>query len=356
MTGQTYEIQYVDPNHVRDDLIRVWCNNFPVHEQGPAKFDWTYRKAVEPSDGVFVLGVHEAVDRARIVGSAGLVGRSFFADEHPLRAALLADIAVDRPHRTLLPAMSLVRSARRTALDNFDFAYGYPNKAAAGVFLRCGYRKLGALTRYALVLHYEKYVRRFLNTPVLCQAASTALDIGQLGLRAPRSLRALRRYRLEWPKPLDARFDRLWEGARPFYSLLAKRDVAFLRWRFVEHPEHRVRIVALTTRNRAREIRAYAALDRNEDTVCIRDLFGYPDSIGPLLDRLIMRYTIQGIASLSMCYLGSDVIVDILRSRGFRPRESERDVVYDTGKSAGRYADIIADVQSWHLTDADKEW
>ena len=138
MTAFQYNVHYVEPNQVRDDLIRVWCSNLPVNGHGPAKFDWTYQRAVDPSDGVFVLAAHNSENDAQIIGTAGLLARQFYTGDRPLRAAILADIAVDRPHRTVQPAIRLVHQVRRTALRDFDFAYSYPNKSTGEVFSRCG--------------------------------------------------------------------------------------------------------------------------------------------------------------------------------------------------------------------------
>lgn len=349
-----YDVRYVNPAEVRADLVRVWRDNLPVDQVADAKFDWIYRKAVEPPAGVFVLAARSSTAQT-IVGTAGLVVRKFFVDDTSLRAGLLADLAVDREHRTAMPALRLVRSARNAAVSEFDLAYGFPNKSARAVFLRCGYHKLGTLTRWARVLRHARYVQRVIPVRSIARLAGAALDAGGFAQLGSRALTALRTHRISWPTEVDDRFDRLWQAARRSYTLIGTRDAAFLRWRFLDQPGHTFRLAALSRRGEPGDLRAYAVVGREGDHAFIRDLFGHPGDLDPLLDLLLVDLARQGAVSASMGFLGSEAITRLLQSRGFKARESERTIVCDVGKARADMAEIIRDVQSWHLTDADED-
>jgi hypothetical protein len=355
MTAFHYDVRYVNPELVRADLVRVWQNNLPVDEGAEAKFAWIYQQAVDPPPGVFVLAVS---DRAgvedRIVGTAGLGVRSFVLDDRQLRAGLLADLAVDREHRTALPALRLVRGARTAVLRDFDLAYGFPNRSAQAVFLRCGYRKLGTLTRWARVLGHAPYVHKVVPVAPFSRLAGAALDVGNLVQLAARSLPARRRSKLEWLHGFDSRFDRLWQDARGSYTLIGQRDAAFLRWRF-DQPGHRFQIASLVDRRDSTRLLAYTVVERVGGACHLRDLFGHPAELGPLLDLLLPSLARRRATSASIGFLGSDAIGELLASRGFRERESERVIVYDVSPAHAGLNEIASDVQSWHLTDADED-
>jgi hypothetical protein len=355
MTAFQYDVKCVDPSAVRADLVRVWTSNLPVEDQAQAKFDWIYRRAVQAPPGVFVLSARTGTEAPRVVGTAGMAVRSLRAGSQSLRAALLVDLAVDRDHRTVMPALRLVRGARAAAQSEFDLAYGFPNRQSRAVFLRCGYRELGRATRWARVLRHARYVHRVVPMIALSSPAGAILDAGNLALLAARLAPALGSQRLYWLEHADARFDRLWEAARGAYRLVGTRDAAFLRWRFLDQPGHAYQIAVLADRRSARELRAYAVVEREGPQAHIRDLFGHPGDLGMLLDLLLLALTRQGLESASFGYLGSDAMTRLLISRGFRRRESDRMVVYDVGTTRADLAALVGGSHSWHLTDADED-
>lgn len=355
-----YSIEHVEPAEIRPDLLRLWWDNLPVtRESAEAKYQWTYHDAPHRPDGVFVLKAQQNGEAARIVGTSGVGCRRFFAQGRELRAGLLGDLAVDRDHRTALPAIRLVRQARQTTLDHFDLAYGYPNHSAEGVFLRCGYHKLGTMSRYAVVLRYAPYVRRVFDVPVLPRVAGAGLDVMRMGLRVPRMLQAARRYHLEWLDDVDERFDVLWQRARDEYPLIGQRDAGFLRWRFLRHPSERFELVALAENKTDRPLGAYAVLHRQGRAAYLRDLFGCFDALGPLLDLLLPALRVKRATSVSIDFLGARRMIDLLLSRSFEYRHSDRAIIVDAGNSLTRNGAsqeaLIKDVERWYLTDADED-
>jgi hypothetical protein len=189
----------------------------------------------------------------------------------------------------------------------------------------------------------------------LSSPAGAILDAGNLALMAARIAPTLGSQRLYWMEHADARFDRLWEAARGAYRLIGTRDAAFLRWRFLEQPGHAYQIAALADRRSARELRAYAVVEREGPLAYIRDLFGHPGDLGVLLDLLMLALTRQGVEAASFGYLGSDAMSRLLVSRGFRRRECDRIIVYDVGAARADLAGLVGSSQNWHLTDADED-
>jgi hypothetical protein len=355
-----YSIEHAEPAQVHTDLLRLWWDNLPVtRESADAKYQWTYLDPPLRPGGVFVLKARRDGEDARIVGTAGLGCRTFFAGGRALRAGLLGDLAVDQDHRTALPAIRLVRQVRQTALEQFDFTYGYPNHAAEGVFLRCGYHKLGIMSRYAAVLRYAPFVRRVIDVPVLPRVAGAGLDVLRMTLRVPRTVQALRHFHLEWLDDVDERFDDLWLRARDEYPLIGQRDMRFLRWRFLRHPTERFEIAALAENRTGRAVHAYAVVQRQGRAAYLRDLFGRFEALGPLLDLLQPALRVKRCTSVSIDYLGARRTVDLLLSRSFEFRHSDRTIIVAPGNSiageASGLAGMLENAEHWYLTDADED-
>jgi hypothetical protein len=355
-----YSIERAEPAEVHGDLLRLWWDNLPVsRESADAKYQWTYLEPPLRPDGVFVLKATRGDEDAHIVGTAGLCCRGLFASGRALRAGLLGDLAVDRDHRTALPAIRLARQVRQRAVEQYDVTYGYPNHAAEGVFLRCGYHRLGTMSRYAAVLRHAPFVRRVLDVPVLPHIAGAGLDALRTIARAPRTVQARRRYRLQWLDDVDARFDHLWLRARDEYPLIGQRDMRFLRWRFLHHPTERFQIAALTDHHADRAVYAYAVVQHHGGSAYLRDLFGRFEALGPLLDLLLPALRDQRCTSVSIGYLGGPRLIDLLLSRKFEYRHSDRAVIVAAGNGvateASGLADMVEDPERWYLTDADED-
>ncbi len=360
MPPPTYQIEPRSPESIHDELMRVWADNLPVEGTVAEKFKWLYRDPAEPPDTVFTLTADGA-----IVGSAGVLTRRFQVAHHSLSAALLADLAVDHDHRSLLPALRLVRAAQKHALHRYGFAYGFPNDSARGVFKRARYRELGAPARYARVLRHAPYVERgagldrvprvvaaAMKNAIIARVVGAVADVGRLSLDATHSVRAVARFRLEWIDAPDERFDKLWHRARHDYTVIAERTASFLRWRYpATNP---CRIAALIDRASG-DLRAYAFLQQVDGVAHVRDLFGHLDDLGALLDLLVPRLYAQHATSVSIRYLGAPRVVSILAAHGFQARETERTVALRVSPTMADAAALIEDPEQWHLTDLDED-
>jgi hypothetical protein len=332
------------------DLLRLWRDNLSVRGDVARKLAWTCKEAPTPPLAELLV---RSGDEA--VGCIGVMRRNFRVAGDNYAAGLIGDLAVDAAHRTLMPALTLVRGARKLALEHGPLTYGFPNPAASPVLQRCGYKTLGSLTRYARVLRHARYVRRRISTPLVVTAASPILDGFRFaGMLAP-AARALPQVKLDWLKATDARFDALWESARSSYDIVAERTAAFLTWRFLRHPEEQCEIAALVDRRGAGELFAYAVVQHDGETARIRDIFGAPDHVGPLLDLLLPTLVLRGAESASIRYFGGAGLTALLQARGFAARESSWRIVYDVAPGGPLTRETVADTTRWYLTDADED-
>jgi hypothetical protein len=371
-----YSVERRPFTEVEADLRRLWDANLTVDGGVERKLSWLYREAPDLPDGVFMLaaepeGGGDTTPRAW-VGTAGVLVRRVQVAERELRAGLLADLAVDRAHRSVGPALMLAREARAWTLGHLDLAYGFPNRHAEGVFKRVGYKVLGKMPRYARVLRHagyaakvteddlakapaplRSYLLRGLQQPAVAALAGLAADAAFLALGAAEGLGAASRLKLESVARPDDRFDRLWAAAHASYLVVAQRTSHFLDWRFP--PGDNLTFLVASTR-RTGEPRAYAVVERDGDAAHIRDLFGHPTDVPALLDMMIPALYAKGAASLSMRYLGAPWLARALSARRFAARTGERTIT--VGTSEALPSDLrtrLEDVASWHLTDADED-
>ena len=364
---RTYRVERARPDDARAHLLGLWDRNLTVDGGVEAKFDWLYRRAPRRPDDVFLLREGDAA-----VGTAGVGLRTMQLGDRDGTAGLLADLAVDKAHRSLGPALQLVREVRTWTLGHHDLAYGFPNKLAEGVFKRVGYHPLGTIGRYARVLRHAGYAARVreldlarvpegarawiykaVELPGFAAVAGAAIDVAQLARRSPAAATASRRLKvISTPGP-EREVDELWSRARGEYDVLGHRTREVLAWRFPP-AEHRTWIGAHA--RATGELRAYAVIDREGEGAHIRDLFGHrPDVLG-LLELLPAVLYRTGAIALSMRYLGARWLREALEERGFSARSNDRLIVVGAGEALPEPArGKLVDVEAWHLTDFDED-
>jgi hypothetical protein len=371
-------VERVRPADARDDLLRLWATNLQLESSAEAKYAWLYQDApINPEDVWLLRATLEGA--VSTVGTAGVGVRRFQVGEGAtdVTAGLLADLAVDKAHRSVGPALGLVRAVKESVLGKGDapgvhaFAYGFPNALAEGVFKRVGYQVLGVIGRYARVLRHAEYAARVrelelsrvppaarellykvAEQPFLAAMAGAAVDMAQLARRSPAAVESARRLRVEHVPMLDgAAVDVLWARARGEHAVVAHRTGAVLAWRFPV--EKRRTWYAAYSRDSRRGLRAYALVERHDDGVAhLKDLFGHRSDMVGLLDLLPGLVYRTGATALSMRYLGAGWLKDALLERGFAERESTRMIAVGATESVKH---AVMQPERWHLTDFDED-
>jgi hypothetical protein len=369
VTAVKYRIERAAPADARDALARIWSANLTLEADAATKYRWLYEEAPDRPSVVFLLVAEGAA--AHAVGTAGVGLRRVVANGVELRAGLAGDLAVDREHRSVMPALTLVREAKAWALAELDLVYGFPNRSAEGVFKRAGYKPLGTIGRYVRVLRHAGYVDRIGDAELarlparLRPAARTALagpagaviargvDVAVLARDLP-ALARTRDLELAWGERADPRLDQLWAAAREDHAVVGARTARFVDWRFFRGASVARQLVLATDKSGAP--RAYAVIEQAGDVAIVRDLFGHRTAIPALLDRLAPALYRRGAASISIRYLGASWLADVLRARRFTLRQQDRMIALAVSNrlDAG-IAARVTDVESWHLTDADED-
>jgi hypothetical protein len=225
-----YTVEAADLTQDLPHLLALWVHNLLGFDAANARAKLQLGYVANPAGAsqVLLLLADDADPKAQ--GAQGLHARRFQLGSQTLTAAALADLVVNAEHRSLGPALMLMRRSVEIAQARYDFTYGLPNERAAAVCARAGLRPLGVVQRYAKPLaSREKLGQRIpdwlaiLLAP-LVDRALTARDGwrgAKLGLR-------LTCRSCSWSDPA---LDDVW-AHRSAGLLLSQRSSALLRWRF----------------------------------------------------------------------------------------------------------------------------
>lgn len=336
-----YSVSETDIQGSGPVLQRLWADNLHAHGSPDAKLRWFYCDGPHGPGRALVLRADGAA-----VGCAGIGVRALVHRGAPLRAALFADLAIDRRHRSGLPALTLLRAIRDEVARDFDLGYGFPNRKAIAIYRRAGFLELGRMNRYVRVLHSRRYLAA--AAPQL-RVAAAAADRGLAALERLHELRA-RRFELDWPARFDTRFDRLWQGVRMGDRLACERSATLLGWRFA-HERHRI---AAVVRRDTGALAAYGVLRPAEHgLVELVDLLGIGErAIDAALALIVPAARRLGFVAIGFRFLGDPRVVCVLRAHGFVRRGEPRAIVVASGRSPALAAQPAA---AWYLTDLDED-
>jgi hypothetical protein len=366
--GIKYDVVASDPELVGPALYRLWCENLTLRTTPEAHFQRLYRDPPEPTSTVFLLRARAPGPvNAEIVGSNGFSIRRFqLGAGLEGRAAVSGDLVVAHAHRSLLPALQMVRAVREHTMNEFALCYGFPNDKAKGVMVRAGFRVLGTMTRYARVLRHATYLpqvaARLQAPPRLAKIVNAAarhqlgrrlaplLDIARLASQLPEIVHARARNRLTVLDEPDARFDELWARARSEYDVIGVRTAAMLRWRYPRG------VLAALVRSSDHALMAYALFELDASrNAHIRDVFGHKSALGPLFDLLLPVLWRHGAVSASIRMLGAPYLAAVVSARGFEPRPDQRTIVVQVGREHETLRARLEDAAAWHMLDLDED-
>lgn len=347
-----YFIRLTDAREAREALLPIWTANLPVRGAPDEKLRWFYCDGPHGPGRAFVI--HPERECSEAIGSAGFGVRALRFRDRTLRAALFADLAVDRAHRSGLPALALVRAVKRHVSESFDLGYGFPNARAAALYKRAGYRQLGEMQRYVRVLRAGAYLEQRLRAPRVAHAAAAIVDRVRAAASRARALRTSRGDELTWHASFDARFDRLWDAGRTLAPIVCERTAAFLNWRFAAQPGHRYHIAALADRATG-ELRAYAVVREVGLIAELADLFGEDArELDALLAHLVPSLYELDFGSISFRCLGAPWIPELLARHGFSRRKETRMIALSLGDRMA-HEPAVVDPAAWFMTDLDED-
>lgn len=317
----SYHIQEADLSAAAAAIQGLWVANLVGHDPRSAAAKLRLGYVENPAGRGCALLLYPEGD-SQPSGVQGLHPRVFHFGARRLSAAGLADYAVNTAHRSLGPALMLMRHGSQLGAERFDLTYGLPNQKAAAVLARAGLKRLGMVRRYAKPLSS----RALLAQRLPAWLAALAAPLVDLALHLRDAWRAATRSpRLDcrdasWQDPA---LDELW-ARRPATLLLSDRSAAMLRWRYGA-PERGDWQVCIA-RDTAGAAMGYVIWRMRDGLAEIGDFFSSdPDRLtAALMLAFTRRARRAGASSISVLFFGREPVARQLLDSGLalRPQQA----------------------------------
>jgi hypothetical protein len=325
-------------NEHREILERLWRENMSdpkIAKVIPARIEWLYEQNPEGPARTW-LGQAPAPE-STIIGCGSLYPRWMDFRGRTYRVGNLVDFAVDKLHRIAGSAVAIQSAIARESLDfGFDLVYVWPNSRSLAVFKRVGYTVLGKTSRWVKPIRVEKKLGEVLKNPIITKVVAKGID-GFLLSNDWRKIilkMSTGSLRTEIVRRADFRFDALWNRV-PSPHFIGVKNALYLNWRYADCPTEAYYFYCLVD-NLSQDLLGYAVFSLKDDIAMIEDLFvdGLAEHLAILLLGLSGEVRKQGARSISLTYIGSDVLLPRLRSLGFYNRGGDRFLMVKLGKNA----------------------
>jgi len=316
------------------------------------KYQWFYE---EPHLGptLTLLLCHKSADH--VVGMVTIGHRRLLVDNLPIDAGLLVDLHVESAHRTLGPALQLLREAISLGLARFSILYGYPNIRAQPLLRRAGFTIVAHAKRFARVIRFSEFLPKTVPR-IIRLTLGGALDLVQwmrFGVSAsagPRPSAVVHEYCDAGLLPVPS-FDSEALQAAPSV-VIGKHTPEFLQWRFGQAALHPCMAATLSSPD-PRYGSCFYILDGSSSMLQIRDttaLIHTTRSAKRFWQALISEARQRGYRSVSFVCTASDPLTAELAKLGFTIRDQHP--VFAMCRST--HASLMQRC-SWLLSDADED-
>jgi hypothetical protein len=355
-----YTVAPADLQKDRQVIIDLWRRNLADTDHLEAKYDWHF---LNNPFGLGQIWILEADGQP--IGTTSLGMRPLKIGDTVTKAGVACDLAVNKVHRFLQPALMLQRAMISSAHAGIRIVYGVPNSGGASVMKYLGYREFCCVHRYAKVLRISHYLQRSGKFGAMVPSFGRMADQGFASLQTIG--RRQKNGQLTHILPcFDERFDELWSRLSSELPALTVRDRRFLKWRYCECPLRQYKTLGLLTEDESR-LRGYLIYYVEDRSAICADVItpGGTEDIDSLVSSWEALAFDEGLASVSVSCSGGALAASLVRhgfsrrssgpvNKSARTRRHEQCKTLFTHELHSGTKPVIAD--GWYYTEGDSPY
>jgi len=311
-----YTVAPADLQKDRQVIIDLWRRNLADTSHLEEKYAWHFLNNPFGPGQIWILKANGLP-----IGTTSLGMRHLKLGGTVTTAGVACDLAVNKDHRFLQPALMLQRALISSAHAGIRIIYGVPNSGGASVMKYLGYREFCCVHRYAKVLRISHYLQRLGNFGAMAPSLGRMADRGFASLQSIG--RGHKNGQVTHVLPcFDERFDELWSRLSSELPALTVRDRRFLKWRYCDCPLRHYKTLGLLAEDESRLLGYVIYYVEDRSAICA-DLIapGGAEDLDSLLSSWEALAFGEGLASVSVSCSGGALAASLVR-HGFSRRSS----------------------------------
>ena len=334
----------------KEALLAFWNNSHEEHLE--ERYEWLYEN--DPAGKAIAFLVKDNAHET-YVGCSAAHPRRFSFLGASLRAVIARDFFVHPGHRVLGPALALMKELASTVEeDEADFIYAYPNKQAAQVMKRVGFRFLGSWTRMAKPMGAKRKCHSWNIPRCLSRLMSTVFRVAFWLYAFETWYRFRDGFTFQEIPAFDQRFDALWQESGSRSRVTGERTLDYCTWRFRKCPTKQYTTFAMFDSG-GTEPKGYVTTCVDGNDIQIED-FVFPK--GRKATRILLAHFLrwarkQSPDSVVVTFLDNEELQELFRQHGFVERPCDRTVWCYFSERMLKTFPGVDDVRNWLLLGSD---
>jgi hypothetical protein len=353
MPSGEVRVRRADPVLDRDKIVSVLRRNMRTVRNVEARHDWLYLH--NPGGKAWVWLAEDSASGEAVGTSSGYPKR-VRVDGKVLDVLDLSDFTVDPTHRTLGPALKLLRATLEPMKGQFAFSYDHPSANMLAVYKRMGGRDVSQRQRWVRLLKVSPQIEKRVKG-MGSLLGGVAGKLGDLALGAKDSLsRPRSRFKIALldgaPGP---EFDRLDEETAHQARARVVRSAAHVAWRFLQHTD--VKHEILCARDGQRLVGYLVFRPREEQVLAIVDVVtrDEPEICEALIGGLISLGRQREASALWATVLDGGPAQDLFPRNGFTARSTGPGLVVYAPEAPAGARETISQARSWWMLEGDED-
>ncbi len=348
----SYEVIQADLDRDREIILDLWNNH---HDQRlDDKYQWLYE---QNPDGRALVWLARVEGTDEYVGMTSLFPRRLLYMNGRQQSAIAGDLFICPEHRSLQAAILL----QRTLLEAVDAGavstvYVFPNRQAALVMRRVGYKFIAPMIRMVWILKADRQLQKRGLNRILSKVVSLPIDfyLWCKSLLHVISFRKNLKYSLV--KIFDERYEQLWDRCRHQFDIGLDKNAAYMNWKYVSDPYNENHIFSIFDLKK-RVMFGCIVYREDKRSIEIRDIVVEDDDdICGFLIYFFLKYIRRCRAeSVYAGVLENSRMKDRLLKMGFMQGSKGRDIFFYSSKSTIGDTSHMGDSRKWLLMNCDDD-
>ena len=264
---------------------------------------WYSKKSPEISSNKTLSWICKEKKTGKIIGHFGIIPAKLKHKHNQNTVVWGRDLIVLPEFRSLGIGPFLVDSVLKDIKEESSlFLVAGGNDQICSMYKNLGFTDLGLIPLYVRILRVDGILKK--KFPA--RLAAGLLNLFNMALSIQNFKKNSRETIIEEVSSFDDSFNELWLGASRYIPVIASRDSAFLKWRFVDGPIRDYKIFKAVDRARKRTL-GYIILregkSRGLNVGIICDIFASPGDTGSILS----------LANFAVKYFKDKKTIDLIR-------------------------------------------
>ncbi len=335
----------------REAILAVLSRNLP-NAAGFERYRWLY---LDNPCGPARVWLAEDATTGEAIGTSAGYPKRVYVDGAVETVLNLSDFAFDQAHRTLGPALKLLRVTLEAMTDpSLSFSYDRPSEAMLAIYKRMGACAVSPLRRWVRLIEMRPALTRRFGGGA---AVSLLGRVGDVLLHARDRLSAGASGVVVAPLVGNPgpEFDALDAELARSFPLRLERSAPYLRWRYLENvtAPHQI----LCARERGTLVGYLVFRPRENGVVGLVDLLTLGDGrvAAALVQTLFATARARGASAVWATVPRDSPVEAVLARTGFVPRGEDPGVVVYAPRASAERKSLLEDPHHWWMLAGDQD-